>query len=154
MKCFILSAGVWILIDKIDTSIIQTSLWVASTKYKYLRATTGKYQHQYLHRIIAERMSLDCSNGIDHIDGNPLNNQRSNFRSATNTQNQMNSGISLNNTSGFKGVSYHKGTKKYQSRIHVKGKSIHLGLFDYAEQAHLYYCIAAIKHFGKFARFE
>lgn len=48
-----------------------------------------------------------------------------------------------------------KEDKKWRSQIRIDGKSIHLGYYDYAEQAHLYYCIAAIKHFGgEFARFE
>ena len=35
---------------------------------------------QYLHLLIAERMGLDLTHGIEHIDGNPLNNRRSNLR--------------------------------------------------------------------------
>ena len=40
-----------------------------------------------------------------------------------------------NNTTGYKGVSYHKSGKKYEAYIHYEGKKHHLGYFDTAEQA-------------------
>ncbi len=35
----------------------------------------------------------------------------------------------------YKGVSLHKASGKYSSRINIKGKSIYLGLFNTAEEA-------------------
>lgn len=35
---------------------------------------------QYLHLMVAERMGLDLTREIEHIDGNPLNNRRDNLR--------------------------------------------------------------------------
>ena len=59
-----------------------------------------------------------------------------------------------NNTSGYKGVSFHKDTGMYRARIMVRGVSIHLGAFRRPELAHAAYCEAAKKHFGEFARFS
>lgn len=119
---------------------------------RYIVGSGGKFANQYIHRVIAERASLDFPDDIDHIDGNPLNNQRDNLRPATRAENAANR--KSINKSGYKGVTWNKKMQKWQAKIKVNEKCIHLGYYDYAEQAHLYYCIAAIKHFGKFARFE
>jgi len=89
---------------------------------------------------------------IDHCNGNPSDNCWSNLRLATVTQNNANSKIRRDNTSGFKGVSFQKKAKKWEARIQVNKKKIFLGLFNSAEEAHKAYCESAEKYFGKFAR--
>lgn len=76
---------------------------------------------------------------IDHIDGNGLNNQRKNLRIATVSQNGMNRKDNCNNVSGFRGVSYNKKAKKWQSQTMSMGKPIYLGLYkDILEAANAY----------------
>jgi hypothetical protein len=41
----------------------------------------------------------------------------------------MNQSISKNNTSGSKGVSFHKRKKKWHTQIAIGGKRIHIGYF-------------------------
>jgi AP2 domain len=51
------------------------------------------------------------------------------------------------NTSGFPGVSWHEGDRKWQARINVGRRHIHLGYFDIREEAHAAYLAAkAILH--------
>jgi hypothetical protein len=111
-----------------------------------------RYRHIWMHRQI---LGIEGCDGtfVDHIDGNPLNNRRKNLRIATLTQNNQNVGIRPNNTSGFKGVHFHKLAKKYVASIRNQGKSIHLGFFDTPESAHEAYCQAAIRFHGEFANF-
>lgn len=74
---------------------------------------------------------------IDHVDGDRSNNRIANLREATPTQNQWNRAKSTNNTSGFKGVSWHKRRLKYQA--HISRGSLGrktLGFFDTPEEAY------------------
>lgn len=93
----------------------------------------------------------DCA--IDHQDLNTRNNRIENLRPASWTQNQANQRKPKHNTSGFKGVSWHKQRAKWCARISLGGKkSRHLGLFDTPEQAHTAYEAAVKSIHGEFAR--
>lgn len=89
---------------------------------------------------------------IDHRDRDPGNNRWANLRDATHAQNQRNTAAQCNNTSGFKGVTWHKGRRKWMAFITVDGKHRNLGRFDTAEAAHAAYVLAATEHHGEFAR--
>lgn len=66
-------------------------------------------------------------NNIDHIDQNKSNNKITNLRETSNQCNARNSGNPSTNTSGVKGVTWFKRHKKWQAKITVKQKQIHLG---------------------------
>jgi len=153
MKWFILPAGIWILIDKIDIPIIQSSSWRLNG-WRYIQATSGRYKGKFLHKIIAKRMGLDVLKFTDHKDRNLLNNQRLNLREATKSQNMRNRKIHSNNKSGYKGVSWNKLMQKWQATILVNAKVIHLGYFDNPKDAYIAYCQAADQYFGEFARYD
>ena len=82
-------------------------------------------------------------NQIDHINEIKDDNRLVNLRLATNLENQQNvSSLQLNNTSGFRGVCWHKNHKKWQATITINGRCKHLGHFDTAEQASEVYVTA------------
>jgi hypothetical protein len=89
---------------------------------------------------------------VDHKDTDPANDRWENIRQASNAENCRNQRRPRNNTSGFKGVSLHRLTGKYQSYIRKDGRRIHLGLFPSALLAHRAYKAASKKLFGEFAR--
>lgn len=68
---------------------------------------------------------------VDHIDGNGLNNQKSNLRLCTHRQNKMNMGKQKNNSTGFKGV-YRLKDGRYKTSLSIRkdGKRIHLRSFE------------------------
>jgi hypothetical protein len=106
------------------------------------------------HRIVfALATGVDAgSAGLDHIDGNGLNNNPSNLRLANQTQNGWNRGPNRNNTSGKKGVTQRKDSKKWRALIVVNGVRKYLGSFDSADEASAAYESAAREFFGQFYR--
>ena len=92
----------------------------------------------YVHRLVAKAFLENPDNKrkvIDHIDNNPSNNNVKNLRWCSQKENGYNQGKHINNTTGFKGVSFHKPLNKYVARIRMNGKQTHLGLFETAEEA-------------------
>lgn len=72
---------------------------------------------------------------IDHINNIQTDNRIINLREANNSQNRHNTRLPKNNTTGYKGVTYHKRQKKFTSHAMVNRKTYHLGYFDSAELA-------------------
>lgn len=88
---------------------------------------------------------------IDHINGIKSDNRISNLRTATRSQNEANKIKTQKNTSGYKGVSWHKNDKKWVAHITINQKLKCLGSFSTREEAHKAYCKAANDIFGRFA---
>lgn len=97
---------------------------------------------------------LGCSRFVDHIDHDGLNNQRSNLREATRSQNGANRRKGVNTSSRFKGVSWCKATNKWKSEIRVNGKSRYLGIFKDEVDAATAYNLAALEEFGEYANYN
>lgn len=108
-----------------------------------------KWTAQKMHREILE---IPKNMDTDHINGNGLDNRKENLRACTNSQNQANRGMPINNTSGYKGVCWYKANRKWQAQIKINKKQIYLGRYSTKEQAALIYNEAALKYHGKFAR--
>ena len=103
-----------------------------------------------MHRVVLERMGFKDFKDTDHINRDRADNRRSNLRPATRTENGRNRGPQRNNKSGFKGVHWDKRLGKWQARIRVNGKNIHLGYFDNLQDAISARLSAEAKYFGEF----
>ena len=151
-----LTKGYEAIIDAADSPLVARWNWHASTSAWNVYAHRTSYdtatrQRVCMHRVImGEPIGLE----IDHIDGDGLNNRRSNLRAATHSENMRNRTQQKNNTSGFKRVCWHKQARKWTAAIKVNGRQKHLGMFDKAEDAHAAYCAAAANLHGEFARTE
>lgn len=93
------------------------------------------------------------ANNIDHINGDGLDNRIANLRDVTQSQNCANAQISRNNAVGLKGVHWNKRRNRFTATIRVRRRSLFLGNYDSAEEAHRAYRRAAAEHFGDCARF-
>lgn len=158
MKEIPLTRGLVALIDDEDYEELSQFSWYATGRgyaWRVLPKVPGKkwYSRMGMHRQI---MGLDPSDVrvVDHIDRNPLNNQRSNIRICTEAENYLNRKVLVTNTSGFKGVSWHKQYKKWRAQIQVNCKKTVIGFYDSPEDAHAAYCVAAKKMHGEFANTE
>ena len=103
------------------------------------------------HRLAYFLHTGEIPKELDHHDGDKQNNKFTNLRLATRSQNQRNIPRMRNNTSGFKGVCYHRAKGKFQASLKASGRKIHLGLFDTAEAAARAYDMAAVAAAGEFA---
>lgn len=83
---------------------------------------------------------------IDHINGIRTDNRICNLREATHSQNMQNRKIQINNTSGFRGVSWDGKYKNWRARIKVGGKSISIGAYQSPELASQAYEAAKLKY--------
>lgn len=90
-------------------------------------------------------------NELDHINGNKEDNRIANLREATRSQNQNNMPKKRNNTSGYKGVSWHKVNKKWIAQTEVKGRAHFFGYYSTPEDAHVAYVNGIKKLHGEFA---
>lgn len=106
----------------------------------------------FAHRLAFLLMAGEMPRGfIDHIDGDHSNNVWSNLRLATSDQNNSNIKTRCDNTSGIKGVSWHKARQKWRASIGFGKKRVHLGLFDTIEEAAECYKGAALEFHKEFS---
>lgn len=113
-----------------------------------------------MHRVILERKigrSLLSKEQVDHINGDGLDNRRSNLRIASSTQNHHNckkldSLLGKPTTSEYKGVRWEPDRKKWRADIRIDGKKVYLGRFDVEIDAANAYDQVANTIFGEFAR--
>lgn len=140
-----------LLIDKQDLPIFESRTWFASFNQREFRITAwgGRGKTVYLSREI---MGNPVGCVVDHINGNPLDNRRSNLRICKEKENLLNRRTYKTNTAGLKGVSWHKRVKKFQAQIQVYGKKICLGYYKDIQTAARAYNEAAKKYHGEFAR--
>lgn len=105
--------------------------------------------------VLLHRTVMGCTDPsvfVDHEDSNKLNNVRLNLRLASRMQNGQNRLKSSGLSSQFKGVTWHKGHKKWQASIKAEHGQVYIGLFHDEHEAAHEYNRAAIEHHGEFAR--
>lgn len=142
------------LVDDEDFDKVSKIRWhiTNSGKVKYARNRDSKRGlNTHMHRLILG-LPTGGSQIVDHKDGNGLNNQKSNLRICTPSQNMHNISRKSNNTSGFKGVTFNKEKGLFKAKTKHNGKYIFLGYFKTAEDAARAYDAKAKELFGEFAR--
>ena len=141
---------IYIWYDK-ARGILKNPYWKKINKHnngKYLYISFGASHRHYLHRVIYYAYNQDWTiydntknNCIDHIDGDPLNNNIDNLRIFTTSQNNC-------NRKEAKGYTYVKSGNKYCAKIQINKKCINLGSFTTEKEAREVYLNARKIHHG------
>ena len=117
--------------------------------HTFLNKTTRYKVHRIIYVISNGEDSLNDFL-VDHIDGDKLNNNPKNLRTATVSQNLLNRSKQKNNSTGHKNITFSKKRKKYVCKIQVRRKEIHIGEFDTIQEAIEKRDIEAKKIIGEF----
>lgn len=139
-----LTRGKYALVDKDDFEKVNQCSWNC-LKIGYAQKNSGN--KVYMHRFI---MNAPKGTYVDHINGNKLDNRKSNLRLCTQSQNMANSGKKITNTSGFKGVSYDKKAKKWGVYLTFNYKHIFGGYYDDIQKAADKYVELSERYFSTF----
>jgi hypothetical protein len=132
--------------DEADVDLIGNGRWHAlKSNRTWYAVRTVAGETVSMHVLIA-----GCK-GVDHVNGNGLDNRRINLRPATPSQNGANRPPQRNNTSGYKGVYWNRPGQNWFARIKVAGRPVHLGMFADPTEAARAYNRAAMEAFGEYA---
>lgn len=141
MKYISLTKGRLAIVDDEDFERVNKYKWY------FERYATHKSKNECfrMHNLIMNAKE------VDHINGNKLDNRRENLRVVTRSQNNWNQ-KKTRGASIYKGVSWHKQTKKWRVRVNKFGKEYGLGLFENEKEAAVAYDEKAKELFGNHAR--
>lgn len=143
------------IIDKEDYQKVKNLHWNNEKPYLYTTSTIQSNNQKTIIRL--HRLILGVNNEtvfVDHINGNPLDNRKSNLRIVTSQQNCYNHKKRIDNTSGVTGVKLVKKNNSWNARIVVNKKEISLGCYKRFEDAVKARKDAEEKYFGEYKREE
>jgi len=148
-----LTQGKFAIVDSGDCDWLSKFNWHAHERGRtwYARRAASS-RTVFMHRAVLEHHGFDLSSGeVDHINGDGLDNRKSNLQIVSHAENIRKSRVQKNNKSGFRGVSWHKGDRRWQAFVEVDNIRKYLGSFKNKIDAALAYDQAAKIYFGKFA---
>lgn len=152
MKEIQLTKGKVALVDDEDFDYLSQWKWQAHKdrdgSYRVHRTdySGGTKRTMVMARVI---MKTPDKMRCDHIDHNPLNNQRKNLRNATSSQNNMNAFTRSDNYLGEKNII--RFGKGFRVQIYKSGKHVFNKVFKNLEEAKQARDKELIKHHGEFA---
>ena len=156
MKEIQLTQGKVALVDDEDFEYLNQWKWyVNKWNSGFYAVRNVRINKKYVGYVSMHRLLTNNEDKIlitDHINGNTLDNRKSNLRICNYSQNNSNRKIHINNKCGYKGVRFIIKSNKYQAGIWHNKKFYYLGLFTDPAQAGKAYNEAAIKYHGAFAK--
>ena len=151
-KCIPLTQGKFALVDEGDFESLSRFTWGVAKSKENLIYALSRRAGGYMHRVL---LKADKTQQVDHIDGNPLNNRRSNLRFCNHSQNGQNKKRSRTPgaSSVFKGVSLDRNGRRWVFCIGPKRTPlVRRGGFETAAEAARGYDEVARRVYREFAR--
>lgn len=143
MKTITLTQGKYAIVDDEIFEIINQVKWYAQYSpgnrsfyvVRGIKLDSNRWHLDRLHWWVIGRPLKGLF--VDHINGNTLDNRRSNLRIVSNRENQSNQ--KRHRSGKLVGSRFNKKTKKWSSKIRMNGKEIYLGYFSTEIEAHQAY---------------
>lgn len=154
MKTIPLSKGYEAIVDDEDYEWLNQWKWYALVTGNTVYAVRSYKEDGKKITILMHRLITDAPDGmvVDHINHNGRDNRRTNLRVVTGRENNLNSRLRKDNPTGYRGVRQWMNRPRWNARIRVDGRDIHLGYHATPEDAARAYDQAAKKYFGEFAQ--
>jgi hypothetical protein len=158
MKTIPLTKGYFTKVDDEDYEELAKIRWHVTIQKgserpracRSVRKNGKKMKNIYMSRVI---LNPPIGKYVDHVNGDTLDNRKSNLRLATPTENSRNYPRPKTNKSGYKGVSFDKRENKWKACISTnKEKNKHLGYFNTPQEAGVAYNEASLKYHGEYGR--
>jgi len=149
-----LGSGLIATVDDEDLETVLKYKWYPMIRVGTTYARTGRVIGESHKSVLLHRLILGLTDPkiiVDHKDHNGLNCRKNNLRICTSSENNSNCFPQIGRSSKYKGVSWHKSTKKWIAKIRKDKKDIHLGVFEIEIHAAIAYDSAAKVLFGKYA---
>ncbi|TFD15492.1 Fis family transcriptional regulator [Cryobacterium sp. TMT1-21] len=123
-------SGKYAIVDDDDFDELNQYMWHVAAGYAYRKPSSGGIaMHQTL---------LHCPQGshIDHKNGQPLDNRRSNLRVVTPSHNGANRNrLNINNRTGYMGVYKTPNRPTWSAKVQVMGRNFDAGRYRDPEEA-------------------
>jgi hypothetical protein len=121
------------LVDDLDYEELSKYYWHAGPGHRntfYVRRGVWNAKTKKMETIRLHRQLLGCKSGeiVDHIDGNPLNNQRTNLRIVSNKENSQN--LHYETSTNLRGISWYGHRNKWRVYIREGRHQKHLGYYS------------------------
>jgi hypothetical protein len=143
-----ITKGYTVIVSPEDAKLLDRNKWSSKTdKHSVYAQRSALGKTVRLHREI---MRPPVGHLVDHINGNGLDNRRSNLRLATHAQNSVNRINFRKSKRGFIGV--YRAKKRWQAMINTEQGHIHLGSYTTPEEAAKVRDAAAFAKYGEFAQ--
>ena len=137
------------IVDAADYERLSVFKWQVNINRHtcYAVRTNGRGKIKMHREILQPPGDMHC----DHINHDGLDNRRCNLRICTPAQNCYNKRPLPNHSSQYKGVSFEPVTKKWRAIIKYHGIKIHIGFYEFEQDAAIAYDDLALQLFGEFA---
>jgi hypothetical protein len=161
MKTIPLTQGLYALVDDQFYGMLMQWKWYAlhscQTYYAVRNGRAGEHKKGklvFMHRVI---LGIPDNMGVDHRDGNGINNLLSNVRPATQAQNSRNKRKRNGTSSRFIGVKWYAPLQKWVAAVGLttangSHKVINLGYYAKEENAAFAYDVAVLSIAGEYAK--
>jgi hypothetical protein len=115
---------------------INKNLVYAINERRIGKRSVNKKEYTCLHEFILDIKQFKIKVEIDHINGNGLNNKKSNLRLLTHAGNLLNrTRLDADNTSGVNGVYWCSQKNKWHAELSYNKKKIHVGFYADIQKA-------------------